>query len=177
MADKSGEPRKVAPPRNNFESDALYRNSRATELQNRDPDYVYENFSTDPDSPAYIGKRLVPHERGNAASGFVMVKAWEVVSSQTDAAVRALDPREDQGRPVDTVARYGRQVTCRLARTEHAKYRMADQAYEEMQERQIYEMPDRLRDGRTALTTTVSRDENADHIDMLRKAGHPLPGG
>ena len=175
MADKSE--RKVVPPRNNFESDALYRNSRATELQNRDPDYVYENFSTDPESPAYIGKRLAPHERGNNASGFVMVKAWEVVSSQTDANVRALDPREDQGRPVDTVARYGRQVTCRIRREEHAKYALADQAYEALMEKQIYDVPDRRRDGRTSLTTTVSRDEDADHIDMLRRAGHPLPGG
>lgn len=174
MAEK-GE-RKTVPPRNDFGSAVLYRNSRATEMQGRDQDYVYESFSTDPESPAYIGKRLTPHERGNPASGYVMVGAWEVVSSQTDANVRALDPREDQGKAVDTVARYGRQIVCRIRKEEHAKYRAVDEAYERLIERQIYE-PDRVRERNTALTTVVSRDENADHMEMLRRSGHPMPGG
>lgn len=177
MAEKQPEPPKKVPARNDFQSDVLYRNSRATQLQNRDPDFVYESFSTDPASPAYIGQRLVHHERGNAASGYVMVAPWEVVNSQTDADVRHLDPREDQGKATDTVARYGNQIVCRLPKGEHAKYQVAEAAMQSLIEKTIYE-PDRLRDGRTAtLTTVVSRDENADHMDMLRKAGHPMPGG
>src|SRR5216110_3075155 len=82
MAEKQAPPK--VPPRNDFTSDGLYRNSRSTELQGRDKDFVYETFSTDPASPAYIGNRLSPHERGNPATGFVMVGAWEVVHSQTD---------------------------------------------------------------------------------------------
>lgn len=178
MADKPAPPK--VPPRNDFKSDALYRNSRATELQGRDPDFVYESFSTDPASPAYIGNRLTHHERGNPATGFVMVGPWEVVQSETDKGVRALDPRTDQGAPVDTVARYGRQITCRLPRKEHAKYAVAENAYQEMIEKQIYE-PDRIRGGSTALTTVVSREENAEGIaagiDLLRRSGHPMPGG
>lgn len=173
MADK---PTPKAPPRNDFTSDALYRNSRATELQGRDQDFVYESFSTDPGSPAYIGTRLTPHERGNPATGFVMVGPWEVVHSQTDKGVRALEPRTDQGAAVDTVARYGRQITCRIPRKEHAKYVVAENAYQEMIEKQIYE-PDRIRTGQTSLTTVVSKDENADHMQLLRAGGHPMPGG
>lgn len=181
MAEKAAEPPKqpqpaVVPPRNDFESDELYRNSRATELQGRDPDYQYESFSTDPESPSYVGRRLVPHERGNQASGFVMVGPWTVVHSQTDATVRALDPRSDQGKPIDTVARYGRQVVCKLHKKEFAKYAKAERAYQQLIERSIYE-PDKIRDGKTALTTVVSRDENADHMEMLRRSGHPMPGG
>jgi hypothetical protein len=174
MADKPAPPK--VPPRNDFTSDTLYRNSRATELQGRDQDFVYESFSTDPASPAYIGNRLTQHERGNAATGYVMVGAWEVVHSQTDKNVRALDPRTDQGAAVDTVARYGRQITCRIPRREYAKYQLAEAAYQEMIEKQIYE-PDRIRGGQTSLTTVVSKDENADHIDLLRRGGHPMPGG
>ncbi len=173
MADK---PAPKAPPRNDFTSDALYRNSRATELQGRDTGFVYESFSTDPASPAYIGNRLTQHERGNPATGFVMVGPWEVVQSMTDKGVRALDPRTDQGAPVDTVARYGRQVVCRLPAKEHAKYAIVEDAYQRMIEKQIYE-PDRIRDGQTSLTTVVSRDENADRIELLRQGGHPMPGG
>lgn len=174
MADKQAPPK--VPPRNDFTSDGLYRNSRSTELQGRDSGFVYETFSTDPASPAYIGNRLTPHERGNPATGFVMVGPWEVVHSQTDKDVRALDPRTDQGAQVDTVARYGKQVTCRLPKREHAKYALVEQAYQTMIEKQIYE-PDRIRSGQTSLTTVVSKDENADHMQLLRDGGHPMPGG
>lgn len=177
MADKQPEtpPKKVVPDRNDFETSALYKGSRALQLQNRDPDFVYQAFSTDPESPAYIGNRLTAHERGNPSSGYVMVKPWQVVHSQTDADVRSLDPREDQGKGVDTVMRYGRQIMCRLPRSEFGKYAMADEAYQTQREKEIYS-PDR-RDGRTtALTTINSRDEDANHMEMLRRAGHPMPG-
>lgn len=176
MPDPTGEQpkRKPAPPRNDFKSSVLYKNSRALELQNRDPEYVYEAFSTDPDSPAYIGKRLVSHERGNPSSGYVSVGAWEVVHSQTDKAVRQLDPREDQGKPIDTVMRYGRQVMCRIRRDEHAKYAVAEQAGQEALERQLYE-PDHLDAGNARMTAVVSRDENIDRDELLRRSGQPLP--
>jgi len=77
---------------------------------------------------------------------------------------------------VDTVARYGKQVTCRLPKREHAKYALVEQAYQTMVEKQIYE-PDRIRTGQTSLTTVVSKDENADHMQLLREGGHPMPGG
>jgi hypothetical protein len=168
--------RKPAAPRNDFESAVLYKNSRALDLQNRDPGYVYEAFSTDPESPAYIGKRLVRHERGSAISGFVQVEPWEVVHSQTDKAVRALDPREDQGKPVDTVMRYGRQIMCRIRREEHAKYQVAEEAGQRVMERQLYE-PDQLATGNARMTAVVSRDDVEDKMDLLRRSGAQLPGG
>jgi hypothetical protein len=174
MAEKEA-PKKVA-PRNDLESDALYKNSRALELQNRNPDFVYESFSTDPDSPAYIGKRLTAHERGNPVTGYAMVAAWEVVHSQTDADVRSLDPREDQGKAVDTVLRYGRQIMCRIPRKEYEKYQRVDEAWQARREKDLYE-PDQIRAGRDAITTINNRDENADQVQMLRRAGHPFPGG
>lgn len=174
MAEKTEAPKKV-PPRNDFKSSVLYKGSRATELQGRDPDYVYRSFSTDPEHPDYIGKRLTEHERGNAASGYVTVGPWEVCHSQTDRTVRALDPREDQGKKVDTVLRYGRQVTCRIHKSEYEKYAIAEKAYRAVIEGQIY-APDRQSTGTTSITTVVSKDENANHLELLRQSGHPMPG-
>lgn len=179
MADQTEEPapkRKAAPPRNDFKRSVLYRNSRALELQNRDPEYVYESFSTDPESPAYIGKRLTTHERGSPMGGFVTVGPWEVVHSQTDRNVRAMEPREDQGKPIDTVMRYGRQIMCRIHRDEYAKYKVAEEASQVAQEKLLFE-PDRMSDGNVRLTTALSRDENVDKMDLLRQSGHQFPGG
>lgn len=176
MADKQPEAPKKVPPRNDFPAKAaLYKNSRALELQNRDPDFVYQNFSTDPTSPAYIGRRLVKHERGNARTGFVMVEPWEVVNSQTDKDVRSLDPRTDQGKPVDTVQRFGTQITCKLPRSEFAKYDLAESAEHADRERNLY-APDRVADGQFSLTTAMTRDASADPVNTLKDAGYNGPG-
>lgn len=171
MADK---PQKV-PPRNDLGASALYRNSRALDLQSRDPDFVYQYFSTDVENPVYLGKRLVPHEHGTARGGYALVAPWEVVHSQSDRDVRALAPREDQGKPIDTVVRYGRQVLCRLPRAEHEKYAQADAADHAAREKEIYQ-PDRVSTATTALTAMVSSDENANPLAMLKASGHPMPG-
>jgi hypothetical protein len=179
VAEKQSEPEtKKVPPRNDLKASALYRNSRALELQNRDPDFVYQYFSVDPGNPVSLqGKtsKLHQHEYGTPRGGHVMVGAWEVVHSQSDANVRALAPREDQGKPVDTVVRYGRQVLCRIPRSEHEKYAIADAAAAEAQEREIYS-PDRHTTATTDLTTVVSKDENANQMAMLKQSGHRMPG-
>jgi hypothetical protein len=171
LADKP----KQVPPRNDLGASALYRNSRALDLQNRDPNFVYQYFSTDVENPVYLGKKLAPHEHGTARGGFTLVAPWEVVHSQSDKDVRALAPREDQGKPVDTVVRYGRQVLCRLPRAEYEKYAEADAADAAAREREIYQ-PDRLQTATTALTAMVSADENANPLAMLKASGHPMPG-
>lgn len=168
--------RKAAPPRNNLASSVLTKNSRALDLQGRDSEFVYEYKSTDPDSPAYIGKVLREHERGGELSGYAVIGPWEVVHSQTDKEVRALDPRQDQGKPVDTTVRYGaKQILCRIRKDEHAKYGAVEHSYRQALRKQIME-PDRLADGNTRLTSIVSEDENADKYELLKSHGHSVPG-
>jgi len=165
---------KKAPPRNDFKTAALYKNSRALELQGRDPDYHYEYLSTNPEHPSYIEKKLRAHEIGNQASGFATVDGWEVVHANNDRAL-PVERRDDQGKPVDSTVRYGRQVLCRIRRDEHAKYKLAEEAYQNVLEKQIYE-PDHARFGSNALTSVVSRDEHIDQMELLKKSGHQIPG-
>lgn len=173
MAAPSAEAPKTVPKRNDPKPSPLYRNSRATELLGEDPDFVYQTFSEDADSPAYIGKRLTQHERGEPNGYKVMVGPWEVCHSQTDAKVRSLDPRTDQGKPVDTVQRYGRQIRCRIHKEEFAKYALVEEANQGLREKAIFE-PDR-RGAMTALVMNGDRDET-ERMNALADAGHPMPG-
>jgi hypothetical protein len=165
---------KIAPPRNALKKPVLYKNSRATELQGRDPNFVYQYFSTDPQQPSNVDKKLRPHEVGNQASGYATVDGWEIVHSQTDRTARPVDARTDQGKPIDTTHRYGRQILCRIPKDEFAKYQAAEEAYQEMVEKNIYS-PDRITDGRNSITTAVSRDD-VDPMELLKQSGHPMPG-
>lgn len=168
--------RKTAPPRNDMKSAGLYKNSRALELQNRNPDFEYQYFSTDPESPAYIGSRLKAHERGSAQGGYVMIDGWEVVHSQTDPDARPVQMRDDQGKGIDSRVTYGRQILCRLPKTEHAKYALAEEATAAVMKKQIYSA-DRLNDGAgTKLTSVVTEDESVDKFDLLAQSGHNVPG-
>lgn len=169
------EPPKQVAPRNNFKSSALYRNSRATELQNRDPSFVYKYFTTKEDDPQYVGRVLSEHEYGTQVGGFVTVKGWEPVHRLNDPKVQQLDPRTDQGKPVDTLHRKGRQILCRLSKDEYAKYEAADEAYQMAMDRQIHS-PERSGDGVASMTAVVSREDGADHLAMLKQAGHNIPG-
>lgn len=168
--------RKTAPPRNDMKSSGLYRNSRALELQNRDPNFEYQYFSTDPESPGYIGHKNKRHEVGDARTGYAMVEGWEVCHDDSVKATRALDPREDQGKPIDTVVRYGRQVLCRIPKSEHAKYGLVDEERRKAGRKALFGSPDRVSGGGADMTAVVSEDENASHLALLKAAGHPMPG-
>jgi hypothetical protein len=178
MPESTGETPKRVPKRNDVKQPSvLYRNSRATELTGRKDGFVYQHFSQDPKSPGYIGKKLKDHEYGPAHGLKAMIGPWEVCHSQTDKDVRALDPRTDQGKPVDTTLRYGEQITCRIPEEEFAKYALVDEANAKERERQLHS-PDTMR-GRTASMTAVVMDGDQDEIgrgQALMQAGHPLPG-
>lgn len=171
---QSEQPRKPVPPRNDFSRAQLSRHSRSNELQGRNPEYHYEYLSTSPDSPGYIGRKLGPHEIGTPMGGYAVVGAWEVCHSQTDKAVRDLEPRDDQGKPIDTVIRRGRQVLCRIPIGEYQKYPVADQADADARAKQ-YQLPDRVKGPQSVTTVAVSTDDNADHMTMLTESGHPFP--
>ncbi len=177
MAAPSAEaPPKVA-KRNDQKTSPLYRNSQAGKLRGEDPNFVYESFSQDPASPAYIGTRTVEHERGDPNGWKVMVGAWEVCHSQTDKDVRALDPRTDQGKSVDTVQRYGNQIRCRIPKDEYAKYAMVEEANRKEREKQLFS-PDQLKGQQASMTAMVmhgDQDETA-RMQALINAGHPIPG-
>ncbi len=165
------------PKRNDQKSSPLYRNSRATELRGQDPSFVYQWFSENPESPAYIGNKLAPHEFGEANGYKVMIEGWEECHSQTDRKVRAMDPRTDQGKPVDTLQRHGRQVLCRIPKEEFAKYAECEQANQKEKERQLFQ-PDALRGQHASMTAIVmdgDQDESA-RTQALINAGHPIPG-
>jgi len=177
MAQQQLEAPKKVPARNDLKSSPLYKGSRATHLQNRDPNFVYEWKTTDENHPHSLKASgcLEEHERGHAVGGFVSIGGWEVVQRSSNDKVLQAETREDQGKPVDTLIRRGRQVLCRLPREEHAKYQVAEQAYQEAIEKQIYS-PERSGDRTASMTAVVSRDENADRMQMLRDSGHPIPG-
>jgi hypothetical protein len=172
LADK-----KVVPARNNFTKSDLRKNSRALDLQNRDPNFVYEYKATDPNHPFCLKKtgQLGEHEHGNQAGGFVTIQGWQPVHRQTDPNLAPLEAREDQGKPIDTTIRYGSQILCRMPRDEYEKYAVADGAYQDAIQKQVFS-PERSGDGTARMTAVVSDDPNADRIAMLRNSGHPVPG-
>lgn len=179
MAQATGEPTpKQVPKRNDLKSSGLVRNSGQTELRDQDPDYAYANFSTDPESPAYIGKRLSRHFYGKGQTFGQWIEPWEACHSQTDADVRALEARTDAGAKIDTVLRGpGRQITCRIRKTEHEKYAETDRANSAERKREL-SIPDAIRGQHSAVTTVVMQGDQ-DGIarqQALLDAGHPIPG-
>ncbi len=176
-AEPTAEPKRV-PRRNDQKPTGMYRNSRATELFGQDPDYVYQSFSPDADSPGYIGNRIVEHETGEPNGWKQMVGAWEVCHSQTDRGVRAMDPRTDQGKPVDTVQRYGRQIRCRIHKDEFAKYGQVEERNQKDREKQLM-TPDRVnhRQGSSVTAVVLEGDQDeGSRNQALIDAGHPIPG-
>lgn len=175
MADKAGEPRKTVPARNDLKPTGLYKGSQAAHLRGEDPNFVYEWKTFEKDHPSNAATKLDRHEYGTDVGGFVMLDGWQVCQQATDPRVEQLAPREDQGKPVDTLHRRGKQVLCRMPKDEHAKYQLADSAYQAAMEKHIYE-PEKSGDGQASMTAVVSRDPNADRTQMLRAAGHNIPG-
>ena len=172
-----GRPPKTVPALNDLKSSPLYKGSRAAELAGRDPGFKYEYKTLDENHPQCLAKSgaLTVHEYGKDVSGFVQVEGWEVVNRQTDPRVRPAEVREDQGKPIDTRIRKGNQALFRLPADEHAKYGIADAAYSDFIEKQIYS-PERRGDGEASMTAVVSRDVTADRTQLLRAAGHSIPG-
>lgn len=176
MADKQAD-QKTVPPRNDLKKSPLYKGSRAADLAGRDPNFVYEYKTLQEDHPHCLDKtgQLHEHEHGTQVGGYVQIRGWDVVSRQTDPRVRPMETREDQGKPIDTRIMKGKQVLCRMPREEHEKYTLADAAYSEFIEKQIFS-PERRGDGQAHMTAVVSKDPNADKLQMLRNAGHSVPG-
>ena len=169
---------KTVAPRNELKPSPLYRNSKASQFAGLDPDFVYEWKTTDNQHPRSLDNtgQAMEHEHGNPVSGFVSVQGWEPVQKTTGGGkVKQADARTDQGKPIDTLIHHGRQIYCRIPKDEHAKYGIADAAYQAKIEDQIF-TPDRMRDGNASMTAVVSRDENASQMQLLREAGHPIPG-
>lgn len=111
---------KVVPERNALKPTPLSKQPLL--LDNRDPAFVYEAFSTDPSHPGYIGRKLVKHQVGDAETGFAVVEPWEVCTVDNDPALKLRNTRDDQGKPIDTAHRHGDLIWCRTTRENHAKY-------------------------------------------------------
>lgn len=173
MAEKDGAQQKIAPARNELKSSGtLYRNSRASELQGRDPDFHYEYLSTDPKHPSYIGNKLHQYEIGDQSSGYALVEGWDVVHRNSDSKVSVVEARTDQGKPIDTTIRKGTQILCRVRKSEHDKHKQVEVARQTALQAQIYS-PERLGDSEASMTAVVSPNGSADQVELLRAAGHP----
>ena len=178
QAKKVGWPKgKPRPPRNNLKSSVLYKTSRANQIQGEDKDFVYEWKTTHEDHPGSLKNtgQLHEHEFGSDLGGYVMLPGWQVVQRAAGDKADQAEAREDQGKPIDTLVRRGKQILCKMHKSEHAKYRIAEEARQNELERQMYQT-ERQGDKDALMSTSLSRDENADHIQMLKRAGHTMPG-
>lgn len=164
------------PDRDAWKKVELSRNSHAHDLQGREPGFQYESFSLEPDHPSYIGKRIVPHEIGDQRTGFVTVAAWEPCTAAVNAKVTALEVRTDQGKPIDTTVRYGRQITCRIPMAEYAKYEAVDKRRSAQRHKDLFETPDHVGVSGARVTTVNTENENTEWQTELVRAGHPMPG-
>lgn len=176
MAAPTEDKPKQVPKRVDVRPTGLFRNTQALHLDGRDPNFEYQYFTQDAKSPAYIGKRLKPHMYGNGPNK-IWIEPWEQCHSQTDAQVRSMDPRTDQGAKVDTLERFGdQQILCRIPKSEFAKYAQADDANDKEKERQLME-PDRHRAQHASMTAVVAKgdlDEES-RLQALANAGHNFP--
>lgn len=172
----TGGGKNVAPSRNNMKSSVLRKHSQASHLQGLDPNFRYEWKTTDENHPHCVDKsgKLEDHEHGTALGGYITIGGWQPVTKAIDPRVRQ-DKRDDQGKGVDSVIRRGKQILCRMPIGEHDKYALADSAYQNALQKQIYS-PDRLGDGNARMTAVVSDDPNVDKMKLLRDSGHAVPG-
>lgn len=175
MAEKAGDARKVVPERNELKPSPLYKGSQAAMIRGEDPNFVYEWKTFEREHPSNASSKLDVHEYGTEVGGYVMIDGWQLCQRTTDPRVEQISPREDQGKPIDTLIRRGKQVLCRMPKSEHEKYQIADMAYQEVMEKHVYS-PEKGGDGVASMTAVVSRDPNADRTQMLRAAGHNIPG-
>ena len=117
MADQP--PKRVA-PRNDLKPTEFVKQRPALFAQ--DPDFAYQWMHTDPRHPCYVGKYLRPHEVGDHEVGYTVADPWETVSDMNDPGLKLRNPRDDQGKGIDTVRRQGEKVLCRTPLQNARKY-------------------------------------------------------
>lgn len=150
--------KKPAPPRNELKNArGLYKKSQT--LRGQDPRYIYKYFNTDnPRHPSYIGKRDVPHEVGNARTGYAMAPGWTPVNKLTDPDMFPEHNSEAAGRGVDSATAFGgsARVLCKMLREDHeATYQLAETSYQEEIEKSFY-APEKTRFGGDGVQGTAS---------------------
>lgn len=163
------ETRKVVPERNKLEATALTK--QPVLIDNKDPRFHYEWFSTDPSHPSYAGRKRVKHEIGDSVVGYVVCDAWEVVHAETDPGLELRNPRDDQGKPVDTVARLGDMVMLRTPIENHAKYVRIHDAKVAANSRELTAGSKENFSGATAMTRVVHDDIEINPNDVLKGIG------
>jgi len=174
MPEAAGEPKKV-PKRVDVKPQGLIRNTGQVDLYDRDPDYAYQAFSVDPESPAFIEKYTRQHLYGEGRPYCQWIGAWEPVNATTDRT-QASQATSAQGTPIDTRQRGpGRQLICRMHKSEHAKYMETDHA-NALEDEKNLRRPDIQRGQLQSLTTTLSNG-TVSPAEALANAGHPMPAG
>lgn len=165
MAAQTEQAKKPAPPRNELNKRGLYKQSQT--LRGQDPNFIYKYFNADnPRHPSFIGKRDVPHEVGNAKTGFAMAPGWEPVNAISDPAMFPEHKSDAAGKGVDSSSRFGgsARVLCKMSKADYAaSYGATEEAYQEEIERSFY-APEKTRfggdgvQGSAAVAAVLSND-------------------
>jgi hypothetical protein len=113
-------PDQTVAPRKDARKVDIYSRSRGNELMARDPGFEYVLKPRDPKHPDSVYKKLVPHEIGDASTGFAMVDAWEVVRSGT--AKQGAKRADDASGSLDGAEGHGDQIWIRTPKENYAKY-------------------------------------------------------
>jgi hypothetical protein len=170
---EAGEPKKV-PKRVDVKPQGLIKNTGEIHLYGQDPEYVYQSFSQNPESPGYLDNFTHEHLYGQGQPFCQWIGAWEVVNSQTDRT-QASQGTTAQGTPVDTRQRGpGNQIIARIHKSEYAKYAETDRANSGDRAKELGS-PDVRREAFNS-TTTVLREGEVPFAQALSDAGHPMPG-
>lgn len=158
---------KQAPPREDIQESPVDLRSRGFEIDNKDPNFDYQFFSSDPKHPQYHGNARRPRRLPN---GEVMAP-WVYVTDDNDQ-VRQGHTRTDQGAGVDTAYRNGSMVLMKTPKTETAKYQ---KHVHNVQKSRMDSLKKGLQPiGGTTISAGISLDPNAQVNDV---AGFPAQLG
>jgi hypothetical protein len=175
MPEAVGEQPKKVPKRVDVKPQGLIKNTGEVDLFGKDPDYVYQAFSQNPESPGYLEKYTHEHLYGEGQPYCQWIGPWQVVNSQTDRT-QASQATTAQGTPVDTRQRGpGTQIIARIHKSEYAKYIETDRANSEERAKELGN-PDRQHGQLSSITTTLREGAEIDPARALMEAGHPMPG-
>lgn len=174
MPEAGSEPKKV-PKRVDVRPQGLVRNTGEVELYGKDPDYVYQSFSQNPESPGFLDNFTHEHFYGQGQPFGQWVGAWQVVNAVTDRA-QVAQSTSAQGTAVDTRQRGpGNQIIARIHKSEYAKYQETDRANAAERAKELGN-PDKQYGEHSSLTTTLRDGADIDPTRALMDAGHPMPG-
>tara|TARA_R110000868_G_scaffold184783_1_gene426431 strand:+ start:607 stop:1119 length:513 start_codon:yes stop_codon:yes gene_type:complete len=125
---------KVA-PRNSFKKQPVFVKA-TTVSEGEEPGYKYQWVEErDINHPQHVSKYMRRQRIGSADVGFAEVEGWEVVHIKPEELKGR--PRDDQGKPVDTVMRHGSLVKIRTSADNFAVYEEFERLKDELRAKRL----------------------------------------